>query len=165
MRVTPLVPLLLVALATCKPVAPPPTKGPTDLTIDIVLALDHNRCVVRFADTSFKSEQKAVAWTKHAVVWRVTANACGEKKKSTLKALGLKHFKLRNNGTAPAWLASRCSTLSFVPDSIGEPPQFRCDIPSIDDQETPPEPGIYDYAIDGDSVEPADPGLDLRRNG
>ncbi len=114
-----------------------------------------------FSDNSYKSEARAIAFTGHALIWQVTQNNCGEKKKQTVKALGLRSLTLRATGQPAGWL-ERCSTLDLIPASIGVPPSFRCDIPSSG---TGSWEGIYDYEIDGDSIIPGDPGVDVRRNG
>jgi len=155
MRLSAFVPLVLVTLMTC---AGPPGK---DLTIDVVLALDGNKCVVRFVDPGLKDAGHAIAWTAHAVTWQVRSNDCGEKKKTVAKALGLKHLKFKENGKTPEWFA-QCTTLDAIPAKVQAPLAFKCPIPSF---QTGVWIGLYEYEIDGDSVEPADPGLDIRRNG
>lgn len=157
MRLNAVVPLVLLALATCARGQP----SGKDLTIDVVLALEGNKCVVRFADTGLKDERRAIAWTAHSVIWQVQSNACGEKTKSVAKALGLKYLKRKKNGE-PAAFFKECSKLDHIPAKIEGPLFFECKIPS---SSTGNLEGIYEYEIDGDSVEPVDPGLDVRRNG
>ena len=159
MRLNPAVPLVLVALTTCARVTPTLAPKPTDLTIDLVLVLDGKKCVVRFADTGLKDAGHAIAFTDHNVFWQVRSNACGEKTKAVAKALGLKFLK--KTGTPAAW-SSRCTTLDLIPARIHTPLSFWCAIPSA---QTGPWEGIYEYEIDGDSVEPLDPGLDVRKDG
>jgi hypothetical protein len=157
MRLGPVVPLVLAALSTCAPGQP----SGKNLTIDVVLALEGNRCVVRFADTALKDERRAIAWTAHSVIWKVQSNGCGEKTKTVAKALGLKYLKRKKTGTPAAWL-DQCSKLDHIPARIEAPLLFECKIPS---SKTGDWEGIYEYEIDGDSVEPVDPGLDVKRNG
>ena len=168
MRLAGAVPLALITLATCAPAQSPPRHS--DLKIDVVLVKDGGRCVVQFADAGDKDARKAVTSTAHAVVWRVVDNSCGEIKKNTAKALGLKFLKARKSGAPPFWLRDYCSSLPFIPAKVQTPLTFRCDIPSVDDPGWGKEwEGVenieYDYEIDGDSVEPVDPGLDVKRNG
>jgi len=159
MRLNPAVPLVLVTLATCAS-APPEPKG-EDLTIGVVLALEGNKCVVRFVDPGLKDERRAIAWTGHKLTWQVQSNACGEKTKSVAKALGLKHLKLKETGAPAAWFR-QCGTLDHIPAKIEGSVSFECRIPS---SKTGKWEGVYEYEIDGDSVEPVDPGVDIRRNG
>jgi hypothetical protein len=166
MRLTSLVPLVLIALATCRstpPRTPPKPQGKADLKIDLVLALENGKCVVRFDRTELKEAENAVAWTAHAVIWQVKSNGCGEKTKEKVdgKALGLRHLKLKG-ATEPAKWFNRCHPLNLVPARFETPPAFRCDIPS---SETGTWEGVYEYEIDGDSIEPADPDIGVRRNG
>ena len=163
MRLNPAVPLVLTTLATCAPVpSPPPETRFPDLQIAIVLAPENGKCVVRFADPKYKDPKVAVAYTNHAVIWSVTRNACGEKKKEKAdgKALGLNHLKDKS-GALAAW-ADRCPPLNLVPATIQTPLPFRCEIPSSKDGNWE---GIYDYEIGGDSIEAVDPGLDVKKNG
>jgi hypothetical protein len=153
--------LPLAVLTACTAGVHQPGGTPKDLTIGVVLAREGNKCVVRFADTSFKHERKAIAWTDHALIWEVRSNGCGELKKLSGKALGLKHLKLKATGAPAAW-RDRCSALDFVPATIHTPLCMRCDIPS---SQTGNWEGVYEYEIDGDSVEPVDPGVDVKRNG
>jgi hypothetical protein len=153
--------LSLAAVTACATGAHEPGGTPKDLTIGVVLVREGNKCVVRFADASFKHETKAIAWTDHAVIWEVRTNGCGELKKISRKALGLKHLKLKATGAPAAW-RDRCSGLDFVPARIHTPLPFRCHIPSAKEGNWE---GVYEYEIDGDSVEPVDPGVDVRRNG
>lgn len=161
MRLNPAVPLVLVALTTCAPVTPTLAPKPTDLTIDLDLVLDGKKCAVRFADTGLKDPGRAIAHTSHNVFWRVRSNACGEKTKAVAKALGLKFLKVKKTGKPAAW-SGRCTTLDLIPAKIHTPLSFWCAIPS---SKTGDWEGLYEYEIDGDSVEPLDPGLDVRRNG
>jgi hypothetical protein len=159
MRLTPAVVLVAVALPACAraPIAPPPR----DLNIDIALALRGNKCVVSFVDQALKDPRKAIAHTDHAIVWRVVRNDCGEKQKVSSKALGLKHLRRQGAAEPAPWLG-RCGALNLVPARIETPPEFRCDVPS---SSTGTWEGVYDYEIDGDAIEPLDPGVDIRRNG
>ncbi len=156
MRLAPVVPLALVALAACE-------RGPTDLKIDVVLAMEKDKCVVRFAEPRLKEATVAVAYTAHAVIWQVRSNACGEKAKTKPdgKALGLKFLRLRGAPEPAKWL-DRCQPLNLVPARFKTPPAFRCDIPS---SETGTWEGVYEYEIDGDSVEPLDPDIGVKRDG
>ena len=156
MRLKAVVSLIPVALATCG-------GGPSgrDLTIDVFLALEGNKCVVRFTDTGLKDARRAIAWTNHAVTWRVVRNDCGEKTKIDKKALGLKHLKVKSTGAPAAWF-DQCSKLDHVPARIQDPVAFKCQIPS---SQTGRWEGLYEYEIDGDSIEPLDPGLDVKRDG
>jgi hypothetical protein len=164
MRLIPAVPLAVIALAAC---APPP-ETPRDLTIDIVLAMERDKCVVRFVDTRLKEPKNAVAWTNHQVIWRVLRNACGEKVgQKGGKALGLRHLKRKANGKSALWF-ERCEQLHVVPAVFKTPPEIRCYIPSAKawpEGELLEDHNEYEYEIDGDSVEPVDPGTDIRRNG
>ncbi|HSD65941.1 MAG TPA: hypothetical protein VLF95_04530 [Vicinamibacteria bacterium] len=159
MRLAHVVPLALVALAACKP---------ADLKIDVVLEMQKDKCVVRFAEPRFKDAKVAVAYTAHAVIWQVRSNACGEKAKTKTngKALGLKYLKLRGARESAKWL-DRCQPLNLVPARFKTPPTFRCDIPSVEagGWEGTEEFQIYEYEIDGDSVEPLDPDIGIKRNG
>ncbi len=159
MRLTIVASVALTALARCA--APQP--GANDLKIDVVLAMDKGKCVVRFAEPSLKDPTHAVAYTAHAVIWQVRSNACGEKAKTRPdgKALGLRFLRLRG-ATEPARWFDRCQPLNLVPGRFKTPPAFRCDIPS---SETGTWEGVYEYEIDGDSVEPVDPGIGVKRNG
>ena len=159
MRLTLVAPLVVTALASC---GAPPQKF-DDLKIDVVLALEKDKCVVRFAEPRFKEATVAVAYTAHAVIWQVRSNACGEKTKTKAggKALGLKHLKLKGTPEPAKWF-DRCQPLNLVPARFKTPPAFRCDIPS---SETGNWEGVYEYEIDGDSVEPLDPDIGVRRNG
>ena len=161
MRLNPAVPLVLVALTTCAPVSPPSEPRAKDLTIDLDLVLHGKKCAVRFADTGLKDPQRAIAHTNHNVFWRVRSNACGEKTKGVAKALGLKFLKVKKTGNPAAW-SGRCTTLDLIPAKIQTPLSFWCAIPS---SQTGDWEGIYEYEIDGDSIEPLDPGLDVKRNG
>jgi hypothetical protein len=162
MRLNPVVPLVLTTLATCAPVpSPPPETRAKDLTIGLVLALDGKKCVVRFADTGLKDAANAIAYTDHNVIWQVLSNACGEKTKAVAKALGLKYLKVKKTGNPATW-SGRCTTLDIIPARIHTPLSFWCAIPS---SLTGQGDETYEYEIDGDSVEPVDPGLDVRRNG
>ena len=156
MRLTPLVPVVLAALPGLGATAP---SAPSDLRIAVVLVLEKNKCVVRFADPRFKEKESAVAYTGHAVIWQVQSNGCGEKKKEKPggKALGLKHLKFKSSGAPSAWLKD-CSRLDLVPATYETPPALQCTIPRED-----AIVGIYQYEIDGDSVEPADPDLDVKK--
>ena len=167
MRLTPAVPVVLIALAACSP----PPDQPRDLTIDLVLVQETGKCVVRFADTRLKDPNYAVAWTNHQIIWRVVRNGCGEKatEKANGKALGLRLLKAKGKPESVKWFR-RCPPLTLVPASFKTPPEIRCFIPSAKDwpadeplQER--EKNEYEYEIDGDSVEPVDPGVDIRRNG
>jgi hypothetical protein len=160
MRLTLFAPLVVTALASCGPPSPP--RSGDDLKIDVVLALEKEKCVVRFADPRLKEARLAVAYTTNAVVWQVQRNTCGEKAKEKVdgKALGLKHLKLKSTGAPARWL-NRCSRLDLVPASFRTPPAFRCDIPSADVEGVV---GLYEYVIDGDAIEPADPDLDVKKN-
>jgi hypothetical protein len=179
MRGSPLVTVAAAALASCVAAGctarptPTPTPGPTatptptptpsptptDLTIGINLQPDTSKkkCVVGF---DLQEAKSAVAYTGYQVIWRVTKNACGDQKKGTLgkKALGLGFLKDRPNGKAAKWL-DRCTTLPFVPGTFDTPPQIVCFIPWAKESDIE---GRYDYAIDGDTVDPLDPDLDVR---
>jgi hypothetical protein len=159
MRLTLAAPLVATALAGCA--APQP--GVNDLKIDVVLAMEKDKCVVRFAQSRFKDATVAVAYTAHAVIWQVRSNACGEKTRVRPdgKALGLKFLRLKGASEPARWF-DRCQPLNLVPARFKTPPVFRCDIPS---SETGNWEGVYEYEIDGDSVEPADPDIGVRRNG
>ena len=160
MRLTLAAPVLVMALGSC---AAQPPKG-EDLKIDVFLAMDNNKCVVRFQDTGFKDAGRAVAWTNHTVTWRVVRNDCGEKTKVDKKALGLKYLKRRSTGAAPPWF-DRCTKLNRVPAQ--GPVEFECQIPSVNagGWEKDEKIQVYEYEIDGDSVEPVDPDLGIKRNG
>jgi hypothetical protein len=160
MRLTVAAPLIVTALASC---AAQPPKG-EDLTIDVFLAPDGNKCVVRFKDVSFKKADRAVAWTNHAVTWRVVGNDCGEKTKIDKKALGLKYLKLKSTGEEPSWFRE-CGKLDRIPAKGAV--EFRCQIPSVQAGGWEPNEKlkIYEYVIDGDQVEPADPDIGARRDG
>ncbi len=165
MRLTLVAPVILTALATCssKSSPPPPPPG-QDLTIEVALVLDNNKCLARLKDTTKKDAANAIGWTNHAVIWKVVANDCGEKKKINKKALGLKSMKLKSTGEVPPWFKD-CKPLDDVPPGGGG--DFRCQIPSSKDWrwERPDETKIYEYVIDGDEVEPGDPDLGIKRNG
>jgi hypothetical protein len=157
--VAPLVaPLVMTALASCG--AP---KG-EDLKIDVFLAMDSSKCVVRFDDTGLKDARRAIAWTNHAVIWRVVRNDCGEKTKIDKKALGLRYVKVKSTGKPATWF-DQCTKLDRVP-ATGTV-EFKCQIPSAQAAgwEWTDEVQIYEYEIDGDSVEPVDPDLGIKRNG
>jgi hypothetical protein len=158
MRSTLVALLLVAAVAAC---APSPPKG-EDLTIDVFLAMDKNKCVVRFSDVGLKNADRAIAWTNHKVTWQVVRNDCGEKTKIDKKALGLKYLKLKSTGKPAAW---DCTKLDRVP-ATGTV-EFSCQIPSVvaGGWEKDEETKVYEYVIDGDSVEPADPDIGVRRNG
>jgi hypothetical protein len=160
MRLTFVAPLVVAAVASCG--AQPP-KG-EDLTIDVFLAMDGNRCVVRFQDPRRKDAERAVAWTNHTVTWRVVRNGCGEKTKIDKKALGLKHLKRKGTGAAPPWF-QQCTKLDRVPAQ--GPVEFKCPIPSVKagGWEEDEKIQVYEYEIDGDAVEPVDPGIGVKRNG
>ena len=159
MRSTLVTPLVVIALAGC---GSQPEKF-DDLKIDVVLALEKGKCVVRFAEPRFKDPQVAIAYTAHAVIWHVKRNDCGEKtrEKPEGKALGLRYLR-RRGSTEPASWFGRCQPLSLVPARFRTPPVFRCDIPSSAQEGVE---GLYEYEIDGDSIEPLDPGVDVKRNG
>ena len=181
MRIAPLVKATAIALACCvgpacsqRPTATPPppptttlTPAPTptesDVTIDIHLypQPDHSqKCAVSFDDPAAKS---AVAYTGYQVIWRVTRNECGDIKKGAAKALGFKFLKRVSDGQPAKW-HKRCTTLPFVPGVFDTPPQIVCFIPSKDDKDMPLKDveGKYEYEIDGDDVDPVDPGLDVK---
>jgi len=165
MRLIPAVALALTGLATCS--TPPRASEPNDLKIDLALALEGGKCVVRFVDTRLKEPAHAVAWTNHLLIWRIVRNDCGEKLADKGgKALGLRYLKRKDNGNPARWF-DRCGVLNVVPTRFKTPPEIRCYIPSA---ETWPADrgqldGVHEYEIDGDSVEPLDPGTDIRRNG
>jgi hypothetical protein len=166
MRLIPAVALALTGLATCS--TPPRASEPNDLKIDLALALEGGKCVVRFVDTRLKEPAHAVAWTNHQVIWRIVKNGCGEKTaEKGGKALGLRHLKRKATGNPTLWF-DRCDLLKIIPAEFKTPPEFRCYIPSKDAWprgEPLEEHNEYEYEIDGDSVEPLDPGTDIRRNG
>ncbi len=124
--------------------------------------MDNNRCVVRFSDVGFKNADRAVAWTNHKVTWQVVRNDCGEKTKIDKKALGLKYLRLKSNGQPAPW---KCTQIDRIP-ATGTV-AFECQIPSVQAGGWEPNETlkIYEYAIDGDSVEPADPDIGARRDG
>jgi len=163
MRLTLVAPVVVTALASCASKTPPPPKG-ENLTMEVVLAMDNNKCVVRLKDSGLKDAKRAIGWTNHTVTWKVVGNDCGEKTKINKKALGLKSMKLKGTADSAFWLKG-CSDLPRVPPGGGV--EFNCPIPTSTD------PGwhwtvdeqIYDYEIDGDEVEPGDPGLGIKRNG
>ena len=164
MRLTPAVPVVLIALAACSP----PPDQPRDLTIDLVLVQEGNRCTVRFVDTRLKDPARAIAWTNHQLIWRVLRNSCGEKLAlRDGKALGLRHLKRKDTGSPAVWL-DRCTPLPVIPAEFRTPPEIRCYIPSAKNWpagERLDDVIRYEYEIGGDSVEPVDPGVDIRRNG
>jgi hypothetical protein len=164
MRLTFVAPLAVLATVAC---AKQP-EGFDDLKIDVVLALEKDKCVVRFAESRFKDPAVAVAYTAHAVIWQVTKNDCGERKreKPDGKALGLKYLR-RKGSTEPAPWLGRCQHLNLVPGRFRTPPAFRCDIPSAQSGgwDGSDEVQIYEYEIDGDAVEPLDPGIGVKKNG
>jgi hypothetical protein len=153
-------PLLVATVAAC---APPTPKG-EDLTIDVFLAMDDNKCVVRFSDVGLKNADRAIAWTNHKVTWQVVRNDCGEKTKIDKKALGLKHLKAKSTGHAAAW---ECTKLDRVP--ARGTVEFHCQIPSSSaggwERTRTDEVKVYEYEIDGDSVEPVDPDIGVKKNG
>jgi len=157
MRLTLVAPLVVTALASCASKAAPPPGA--DLTIAVFLAMDGNKCIVRFEDTGLKNADRAIAWTNHAVIWQVTNKDCGEKTKIDKKALGLQYLKVKSTGKPAAWFKD-CTKLDRVP-ATGTV-EFRCRIPS---SATGKWEGVYEYVIDGDSVEPADPGIGVKKNG
>jgi hypothetical protein len=161
MRLAAAVPLALVALVACK-------GRPADLKIDVLLEMQNGKCVVRFAKPRLKDAKVAIGYTGHAVIWEVKRNGCGEKtrNKEGAKALGLKFLKRRGAAEAPKWFDT-CQWINVVPSRFQTPPAFRCDVPSTKDQpwEGTDEIQFYEYEIDGNSVEPADPGLGIKRNG
>jgi hypothetical protein len=118
MRLKAVASVIPIALATCG--GAPSGK---DLTIDVFLAQENNKCVVRFTDTGLKDARRAVAWTNHAVTWRVVRNDCGEKTKIDKKALGLKHLKVKSTGAPAAWF-DQCSKLDHIPARIQDPVPF-----------------------------------------
>jgi hypothetical protein len=154
MRLKAVASVIPIALATCGG-----TPSGSDLTIDVFLAQENNKCVVRFTDTGQKDARHAVAWTDHAVIWRVVRNDCGEKTKIDKKALGLKYLKVKKTGAPAAWF-DQCTKLDKVPAK--DPVDFKCQIPS---SKTGDWEGVYEYEIDGDSVEPVDPDIGVKRNG
>jgi hypothetical protein len=177
MRVSPLLTAAVIALTNCvapgctpsRPPTPTPTPTPsptprpteTDLTIGINLQLDlsKKKCVVGFDLPAAKS---AVAYTGYQVIWRITKNECGDLKKKEIfpnKALGLRFLRDKAKKHDAKW-SDRCTTLPFVPREFVTPPEIRCFIPweaegNIVD--------LYEYGLDGDSVEPLDPELDVRK--
>ena len=157
-------PLVVTALASCAAKTPPLFLFGQDLTIEIVLAMDNHKCVARLKDTGQKSAANAIGWTDHAVIWKVVANDCGEKKKVHGKALGLKSLKLKGTGNSAFWLKD-CSDLACVPAGGGV--EFKCPIPtSVDPRwKWSGDEQIYEYEIDGDEVDPGDPDVGIRRNG
>jgi hypothetical protein len=163
MRLTLVAPVVVTALASCASRTPPTLQG-EDLTIDVVIAMDNNRCVVRFKDTGFKDAKRAVAWTGHTVTWQVVGNDCGEKTKIDKKALGLKYMKLKSTGEPAPWFKD-CKPLDHIPAGGGG--KFSCPIPSSKTEgwHWTDDVLIYEYVIDGDQVEPGDPDLGVRRNG
>jgi hypothetical protein len=171
MRLALAAPVALLALATCTAHVAPPLLPPDDLRIDLALAQENGKCVVRFEDTHLKDPRYAIAWTNHQIIWRVVRNGCGEKatEKANGKALGLRLLKAKGKTEPVKWFR-RCPPLSLVPASFKTPPEIRCYIPSLNDWPTDErlnerERNEYEYEIDGDSVEPVDPGVDIRRNG
>jgi hypothetical protein len=155
MRSSLFVPLVVIVLGGC----PSKAETPVDRTIGIVLARKGDRCVVDLEDSHLKDPKNAVAYTNHRVIWQVVRNECGELRKITGKALGLKFLKLRDTGEQAAWFNS-CRPLDLVP-ATGTV-DFDCRIPSSG---TGHWEGVYDYAIDGDSVDPGDPGIGVKRDG
>jgi hypothetical protein len=171
MRACPLVTATAIAVvswvgAGCSPrPTPSPTPSPTphDLTIGIHLfrqAEPPKKCLVSFDNADFKLAQHAVAYTGFNVTWQVTKNDCGDLKKLKKKALGLKYLKVKGGQTAK-WIKN-CTDLSDVPGQFSSPPAFLCQIPVADEGDIE---GLYEYEIDGDSVEPKDPDLDVKRGG
>ena len=160
MRLAPVVPLVLIVLTTCSSKPPKPKEG-ADLEIGLVLAQENGKCVVRFEKAELKQAANAVAWTAHAVFWKVKSNACGEK-----KALGLKHLKLKKTGAPAPWF-DRCSKLDRNPAEFATPPTFECRIPSAigGDWQADETERVYEYEIEGDAIEPVDPDLGIKRNG
>jgi hypothetical protein len=165
-RLTLVAAVAVPALAACGP----PTPRGEDLKIDVVLATDGNKCVVRFQDAGLKDARRAIAWTNHAVIWRVVRNDCGERAKVDKKALGLKYLKLKSTGEPAPWF-NQCGTLDRVPPTGNV--EFSCHIPSSQAEgwkatggwKSTDDVQVYEYVIDGDSVEPADPDIGIKRNG
>jgi hypothetical protein len=178
MRVAPLVKATAIALACCcgagcspnptpsptQTPAPTPTPPPTpitsasDVTIDIHLYRQPDpprRCVVAFDNPDTK---RAVAYTGYQVIWRVTQNECGDVKKGALKALGLKFIRHQHGGPPAKW-RDQCTTLPFVPAVFDTPPQVVCFVSSATEGDVE---GEYEYELNGDSVDPVDPDLDVR---
>jgi hypothetical protein len=126
--------------------------------------MDDNKCVVRFSDVGLKNADRAIAWTNHKVTWQVVRNDCGEKTKIDKKALGLKHLKAKSTGHAAAW---ECTKLDRVP--ARGTVEFHCQIPSSSaggwERTRTDEVKVYEYEIDGDSVEPVDPDIGVKKNG
>jgi hypothetical protein len=142
---------------------PIPSPTPTDLTIGIHLHLQPDppkKCVVSFDNSGLKQATHAVAYTGYQVIWRVTKNECGDQKKGLLgnKALGLRFLKDKRKGKPAKWL-DRCTTLPFVPGEFVTPPEILCFIPWAKEGDIE---GQYEYQIDGDTVDPLDPDLDVR---
>jgi hypothetical protein len=161
--VTLVAPVLVAALAGCTPQQPPPPKG-EDLNVNVLLALDSNKCVVRFRDVDLKKADRAIAWTGHSVIWHVVGNDCGERKKINKKALGLRYMRLKGTGEPAPWFKD-CKALDNVPPGGGG--EFSCAIPSSKTEgwRWTDDVLIYEYEIDGDEVEPGDPGIGVKRNG
>jgi len=168
MRVSLLVTVVAIALAGCggrtpspsptPTAAPTPSPSPTHVTIGIHLhrQVDPPRkCLATLDDSSMKT---AVVYTGFQVIWPVTKNECGDLQKITKKALGLKFLKHQSDGRPAKWFKD-CSVLNSVPARSSGPLSFGCLIP---DKTVPDVLGLYEYEIDGDSVEPQDPGLDVR---
>jgi hypothetical protein len=157
-------PLVVTALASCASKNPPPPPAGQDLTIDVALALDNGKCVVRFKDADLKKADRAVAWTGHSLIWHVVGNDCGDKKKIGKKALGLKYMKLKSTGEPAPWFKN-CKSLDHVPPGGGG--DVSCVIPSSKTEgwQWTDDVLIYEYVIDGDEVDPGDPDVGIRRNG
>jgi hypothetical protein len=159
-RLTFVAPVLLVAVASCGSKTPPGQ----DLDINVYLAMDGSKCVVRFRDVAFKKADRAVAWTGHSVIWHVVGNDCGERTKVDKKALGLKYMRLKSSGEPAPWFKD-CKPLDHIPAGGGG--EFTCPIPSSKSEgwRWNGDVLIYEYEIDGDQVEPADPDVGVKRNG
>ncbi len=168
MRLTLVAAVVVTALAGCSanpsPSPPPPPKD-GHLKIEVVLAKENNKCVVRIKDPSFKDAKRAIVKTAHTLSWMVVGNDCGEKTKINKKALGLKSMKLKGTTTDAFWLKG-CSNLPHVPAGGGGV-TFECKIPTATDSqwEWTGDYKTYEYEIDGDEVEPGDPDVGIRRNG
>ncbi len=168
MRLTLVAPVVVTALASCSPKpspSPTPPSKDDNLTIEVVLAKDNNKCLARIKDPGLKDAKRARVPTTYTVTWKVVGNDCGEKTKINKKALGLKSMKLKGTAADSAFWLKGCSDLPRVPPGGGV--EFNCPIPTSTD------PGwhwtgdeqIYEYEIDGDEVEPGDPDLGIKRNG
>jgi hypothetical protein len=159
MRVSPFATVAVFALASCCGAGCSPRPTPADRTIGIHLYRQTNppnKCVVSFDNVNLKDPANAVVYTGHKVIWEVTKNDCGDLKKVTKKALGLQHLNLK--GQPASWIKD-CNALDSVPGQFSSPPRFLCDIPKLPNEEL----GQYEYGIDGDDVDPSDPGLDVQR--